>query len=318
MRMYTGLFTHDACMLHVTPEGHPEQATRLSAVLNALNKPEFEDLLYFTSKAAHLDSIYAVHPKTFIDFLHSSVPQNERLLSIDPDTYLSQGSWLAALHSSGAVIDAIDAVMARNITNAFCAIRPPGHHAEPTTSMGFCLWNHIAIGAHHARMKHDLQRVAIIDFDVHHGNGTQKICEKDPGLFYASVHEMPLYPGSGYPDERGPWHQCLNIPLSPGSGSAEFRAAMKIIGQEIIHFAPEFLLISAGFDAHEKDPLATLNLRDDDFYWATNMLTDIASEICNGRIVSSLEGGYDEGALASAVGSHVRALMHASSKETST
>jgi acetoin utilization deacetylase AcuC-like enzyme len=230
----------------------------------------------------------------------------------DPDTYMSPGSAEAASRAAGAVIAAVDGVMGGDFRNAFCAVRPPGHHAERARAMGFCLFNNVAVGALHARATHGLKRIAVVDFDVHHGNGTQDIFFDAPDLFYASTHQMPLYPGTGSPDERGIAGNVLNRPLRPGSGSVEFRAAYRdSVLPALEAFVPEFIFISAGFDAHRADPLANLALSEEDFGWVTAEICAIAARLCEGRVVSTLEGGYDLGALAASAAAHVRALIEA-------
>jgi acetoin utilization deacetylase AcuC-like enzyme len=225
---------------------------------------------------------------------------------------VSSGSGEAALRAAGGVVAAVDRVMSGNVQNAFCAVRPPGHHAEPTRAMGFCLFNNVAIGALHARAKHGLKRVAVVDFDVHHGNGTQVMFEEDEDLFFASSHQMPLYPGTGRPQERGRANNIVNATLDPGAGSHEFRQAWSnTVLPALGSFRPEFILISAGFDAHRRDPLANLNLVEEDYAWVTAQVCAIAKQHCAARVVSTLEGGYDLSALASSAAAHVKALMAA-------
>jgi acetoin utilization deacetylase AcuC-like enzyme len=231
---------------------------------------------------------------------------------IDADTFMSAGSAQAAMHAAGAAITAVDGVMAGEFRNAFCAVRPPGHHAERDSAMGFCLFNNIAVGALHARIRHGLTRIAVVDFDVHHGNGTQDIAFDDPDFFYASSHQMPLYPGTGSPSERGVAGNIVNRPLPSGSGSAEFRTSWRDhILPALEAFAPGFVFISAGFDAHRADPLANLNLVEDDFAWVTAEICAVAQGVCAGRVVSALEGGYELDALAASAVAHVRALIEA-------
>jgi acetoin utilization deacetylase AcuC-like enzyme len=235
----------------------------------------------------------------------------EGYVLLDGDTTASPGSGEAALRAAGALIAAIDAVINGEAANAFCAVRPPGHHAESDQAMGFCLFNNVAIGAAHARQAHGLERVAVIDFDVHHGNGTQHMFEQDPGLFYASTHQWPLYPGTGAPEEQG-CGNILNVPLPPGAGSAEFREAMaEIVLPVLDQFGPDLVIISAGFDAHAADPLAMLELVEADYAWVTKALAELAWTHCGGRVVSALEGGYDLAALARSAAAHVRSLMNA-------
>lgn len=253
-----------------------------------------------------------VHPSALIDRVLAPVRSDERRW-IDGDTVMSAGSAEAALRAAGAVCDAIDSVMAGDADNAFCAVRPPGHHAEPGRAMGFCLFNNVAVGALHAREKHGIGRVAAIDFDVHHGNGTQAAFESDGDLFYASTHQWPLYPGTGAAGETGVGNIC-NVPLAAGSGSAEFRHAMsETVLPALEAFRPDLILLSAGFDAHKDDPLAGLKFRTEDYGWATARLVELAEGLCGGRLVSALEGGYDLQALADSAVAHVGALAGADS-----
>ena len=260
---------------------------------------------------AEREQIARVHPRSYVDGILEAIPSHG-YYGIDMDTVVSPGSGEAALRAAGALCAAVDAVMAGEADNAFCAVRPPGHHAEPQRAMGFCLFNNVAIGAAQARAVHGLTRVAVVDFDVHHGNGTQAMFWDDAELFFGSTHQMPLYPGTGAHNERGVAGNIVNVPLPPFAGSEEFRLAM---GEGILpalrQFAPEFLLVSAGFDAHEDDPLAQLRFRDEDYAWATAELRQVAEDCCSGRLVSTLEGGYDLAALASSASAHVRALMAA-------
>ena len=309
--MTTRLYTHEACFDHDPGRMHPEQPARLKAVLAALEDPVFSDLDRQQSPKAEVEQITRVHPEAFVKEVLSAVPQTGHR-GVDPDTILSPGSGEAALRAAGAVCAAVDAVMAEEIGNAFCAVRPPGHHAEPTRAMGFCLFNNVAIGALHARVVHRVNRVAVVDFDVHHGNGTQAAFWADPDLFFASTHQMPLYPGTGSPTETGSGDNILNVGLHPMAGSAEFREAMSLqVLPRLAKFQPDFVLISAGFDAHVADPLASLCLNEDDFGWATTEIARIAESSCGGRLVSTLEGGYDLEALANSAAAHVQALMEA-------
>ncbi|MEL3890497.1 histone deacetylase family protein [Ferrovibrio sp. MS7] len=307
--MATALFSHSACLHHDTGPGHPECADRLRAILARLETEEFAWLDRREAPLAEVSQIARVHGEGFAEALLDAVPA-EGYAAIDGDTVISPGSGEAALRAAGAVCAAVDAVMQGEIRNAFCAVRPPGHHAEPDQAMGFCLFNNVAIGALHARARWGVRRVAVIDFDVHHGNGTQAAFNNDPDLFYASTHQSPLYPGTGQAHEHGVAGNILNLPLRPFAGSAEFRARVaEQLLPELRRFKPELLLISAGFDAHARDPLAQLNLTDDDYYWVTEQLLKIAADTAEGRVVSALEGGYDLRALASASAAHVRALM---------
>ena len=308
--MTTLLFSHPACENHIPDLGHPENPGRLRAVTQALAAAEFDGLLRREAPRAEAAQIARVHPGGFVEDLLAQVP-TEGVYGLDPDTFLSPGSGEAALRAAGAVVAAVDAVMAGEADNAFCAVRPPGHHAEPDRAMGFCLFNNVAVGALHARAAHGLHRVAVVDFDVHHGNGTQAAFWNDPDLFYASTHQSPLYPGTGSPRERGVNANIVNVPLQPGAGSAVFRQAMRdFVVPALTSFQPEFLFISAGFDAHAEDPLAGLDFTEEDYAWATEELLAVARGACGGRLVSVLEGGYNPGALGRSVAAHVRALMN--------
>jgi len=308
--MTTLLLTHEACLAHDPGPHHPESPARLKAVLTALAAPAFAKLARGEAPKASLEQIALVHPGDFANRVLAVVPKQGRA-ALDADTVLSPGSGEAALRAAGACIAAVDAVMKREAQNAFCAVRPPGHHAEPRRAMGFCLFNNVAIAALHARRTHGIGRVAVIDFDVHHGNGTQAAFERDPTLFYASTHQMPLYPGTGDARERGVGN-IVNAPLRPMSGSDEFRKAFStIILPALEAFRPEFVIISAGFDAHRDDPLAQLMLVAADYAWSTERLAEIAKKHARGRIVSSLEGGYNLDALAESAAAHVAALMAA-------
>jgi acetoin utilization deacetylase AcuC-like enzyme len=306
--MTTLLYTHPACLDHDPGRHHPESPARLRAVLEALDSPEFARLERREAPEASLDDIERVHPRGFIERLLAAVPSAGHV-GIDADTILSPQSGRAALRAAGAVVAAVDAVVAGEADNAFCAVRPPGHHAEPGRAMGFCLFNNVAIGALRARETHGLARVAVIDFDVHHGNGTQARFAADPSLFYASTHQFPLYPGTGAARETGVGN-IVNVPLPPMAGSAEFRLG---VVREILHaldaFRPEIVLISAGFDAHRRDPLAQLLLDEADYTWITEELLKIARRHAGGRVVATLEGGYDLAALGASVAAHIRVLM---------
>ena len=308
--MTTRVYTHPACLTHDMGMGHPESPARLTSVLAALKTPEFSALDWAEAPKAEFAQIMRAHPPAYIEAMLAAVPERG-LVAVDADTILSPGSGEAALRAAGALVAAVDDVAKQKVTNAFCAVRPPGHHAEAETAMGFCLFNNVAIGAYHAREVHGLSRVAVMDFDVHHGNGTQAIFERDPKLFYASTHQMPLYPGTGARQETGVGNIC-NAPLPPNAGSDEFRAAMsERVLPAIDAFKPDLLIISAGFDAHKADPLANLELVEADYAWATDELADIARRHCAGRLVSALEGGYDLRALAASAAIHVQRLMAA-------
>lgn len=306
--MTTLLYTHEACLAHDPGAYHPESPARLEAVLAALTAPEFAGLERREAPQAALDDLVRVHPLSVVERLLAAVPERG-YVAIDADTVISPGSGEAALRAAGAVAAAVDAVVAGEADNAFCAVRPPGHHAEPGRPMGFCLFNNVAVGALRARAVHGLARVAVVDFDVHHGNGTQARFADDPTLFYASTHQSPLYPGTGAASEIGVGN-IVNRPLRPQAGSHEFRQAMsREILPALAAFAPEMVLISAGFDAHRADPLAQLLLDEADFAWATGQLMEMARRYARGRVVSTLEGGYDLSALGASAAAHVRALM---------
>ena len=308
--MPTALITHPACLLHEMPRGHPERPERLKEVLNALAGEPFAQLLRKEAPKADEDALARVHSRDFIRDILDSIPRSG-FAQLDSDTIASPGTGEAILRAAGAVVLGVDMVMAGEVKNAFCAVRPPGHHATPTRAMGFCLFNNVAVGALHARAVHGLKRIAVVDFDVHHGNGTQDMFTRDANLFYGSTHQSPLYPGTGARSESGVGN-IVNVPLRPMSGSTEFRRAYdEIILPALEDFAPDFILISAGFDAHRRDPLAQLMLVEEDYGWVTERLVACAARHCEGRIVSSLEGGYDLEALAASSAAHVRALMAA-------
>jgi acetoin utilization deacetylase AcuC-like enzyme len=308
--MTTLLYTHPACLDHDPGRHHPEAPARLRAVLTALDELEFARLERREAPEATLDDLVRVHPRRHVARILGAVPRSGHV-GIDADTILSPASGAAALRAAGAVVAAVDAVVAKAADNAFCAVRPPGHHAEPERAMGFCLFNNAAIGALRAREVHGLARVAVIDFDVHHGNGTQAAFETDGSLFYASTHQYPLYPGTGAASETGVGN-IVNVPLRPMSGSGQFRLA---VSQRILPaldaFRPELVLVSAGFDAHKNDPLAQLMLEDGDYTWVTEKLLEIAYRHAKGRLVATLEGGYDLAALGACVAAHIRVLMSA-------
>ncbi|MGA8277199.1 MAG: histone deacetylase family protein [Rhodanobacteraceae bacterium] len=306
--MTVALFTHPACLDHNPGVGHPESPARLAAVLQSLDAPRFSAIERLAAPRATLEQLAHAHARTLIDDVLDNAPA-EGLRRLDADTLMSPASAEAALRAAGAVCAAVDAVLDGDVERAFCAVRPPGHHATRDTAMGFCLFNNVAVGAAHALSMHRLERVAIVDFDVHHGNGTQDIFWSDVRVLYASSHQWPLYPGTGAVDERGAGN-IVNAPLAPGAGSAEFRTAYdRIILPALDTFAPQLVLISAGFDAHRLDPLAGLNLEAADYAWVTERLVEIAERHAQGRVVSSLEGGYSLDALRSASEAHVAALL---------
>jgi acetoin utilization deacetylase AcuC-like enzyme len=303
------LFTHPACLEHDPGYGHPECPERLRVVLRALETVAFSDLLRELAPRATEAQLALVHPGGYIDAILAIRPEAGETIALEPDTLMSTGSVEAALRAAGGAIAAVDAVVEGWARAAFVAVRPPGHHAEPARPMGFCLFNNAAIAAMHARSL-GLKRIAVVDFDVHHGNGTQAAFADDPDLFYASSHQSPCYPYTGAAEERGVAGNILNVPLRPGSGSEVFRRAWESeILPALERFAPELLIISAGFDAHRADPLAQLRLDTADFAWVTRELMAVADRHCGSRLVSLLEGGYDLDALAASAAVHVRALM---------
>ncbi len=313
--MTTLLVTHPACMAHEPGLYHPERPARLEAIMAALDDPDFADLERRKAPVAELAQVARAHSAGYVSRILDAVP-DRGLEMLDGDTVLSPGSGEAALRAAGAVVMAVDAVMAGEADNAFCAVRPPGHHAEPDQPMGFCLFNNAALAALHACEHHGLARSAVVDFDVHHGNGTQACFWDSDRVFFASSHQMPLYPGSGASGERGRNANILNVPLNPGDGSAAFRLAWsQRILPALKDFAPEFIVISAGFDAHKNDPLANLALETADYHWVTAEIVQLAADCAKGRVVSTLEGGYDLEALAVSAAAHVKALMAAPGRD---
>ncbi|MEL6372761.1 MAG: histone deacetylase family protein [Pseudomonadota bacterium] len=312
--MATLYITHDRFIDHDTGPGHPERPDRMRSVHKALAADAFDAL--DRRQAPWRDdveaAITAAHPKSYVDDLKARAPSpGGDLVRLDPDTVMSPGTWEAAMRAVSGGLDAVDAVMGGDVANAFCAVRPCGHHAERTTAMGFCLFNNVAIAGMYARARHGAERVAVIDFDVHHGNGTQDIYEREPALFFASTHQMPLYPGTGALSETGVGNIC-NAPLRPGDGKEPFQDAFESrVLPALRHFGPDLILISAGFDAHRDDPLANLQLTEADFVWATGKIAEVADKHCEGRLVSMLEGGYDLAALERSVAAHVGMLMQA-------
>lgn len=305
--MSVALFTHPAALAHDTGEGHPECADRLRYVLRALEAPEFEHLLREQAPQATRDQLQAVHDADYIDALYA-LP-HDQVTVIDGDTIFGPGTLEAALRAAGGAAAAVDAVMEGWAQAAFVAMRPPGHHAETDRAMGFCFFNNAAVAARQAQRRWGLKRVAIVDFDVHHGNGTQYIFAHDPQVMYASSHQYPCFPGTGAQTEMGVGN-IVNVPLPPGATGEMFQQAWRIhILPRLQSFAPELIVISAGFDAHAADPLGQMRLKETDFAWITRELCGIADKTCHGRVVSLLEGGYDLHALAQSCAAHVRALM---------
>ncbi|MCB1519611.1 MAG: histone deacetylase family protein [Hyphomicrobiaceae bacterium] len=316
--MPTLLLTHPCFVDHDTGYGHPERPDRMRVIDRVLEHELFQAL--HREEAPLRDDveqqILLAHPASHLELVRKSRPSKEGdQVRLDPDTVMSPGSWQAALRAVGAGLEAVDRVMdpKSGNRNAFCQVRPCGHHAEANRAMGFCLFSNVAIAALYARARHGAERVAVVDFDVHHGNGTQDIFETDKDMFFGSTHQMPLYPGTGALSETGVGN-VWNAPLRSGDGGSAFREAMESrILPALRNFSPDIILISAGFDAHRDDPLASLELVEDDFMWVTRRLVDIAEKQCDGRVVSMLEGGYDLKALARSVGVHVKTLMDAAS-----
>lgn len=291
--------------------GHPERPERLRAVLDVLDGEGFARLERTDATSADDALLALVHPANYITTIKEAAPSQGRV-QLDGDTAMNAGTWEAAMRAAGGARDAVAAVMSARADNAFVAMRPPGHHAETATPMGFCFFNSIAIAARVAQAEHGAERIAIMDFDVHHGNGTQEIFWSDPTVLYSSTHQMPLYPGTGSKSETGDHNTIVNAPLRPNDGSEDFARAMREgILPRIAEFQPDLLLISAGFDAHRRDPLAQINLQEEDFAWATEQLMEIAANSCDGRVVSLLEGGYDLQGLAGSAAAHVETLMGA-------
>ncbi len=309
--MSTLLITHAACLEHLTPLGHPERPDRLRAIERALEAEKFQTLARVQAPIAPIETIALCHPMDYITAVREAGPK-EGLIHLDADTAMSPGTFEAALRAAGGAIHAVDEVLTKKANNAFIATRPPGHHAETARPMGFCLFDNAAIAARYAQRHYGIANAAIVDFDVHHGNGSQQIFWSDKTVMYCSTHQMPLFPGTGAVGETGEHNTVVNAPLRPGDGAQAFRAALESrILPRLTEFKPELIIISAGFDAHMRDPLANINLAEADFVWATQKIMDIADRFAGGRIVSLLEGGYDLQALGNSVAAHVATLMHA-------
>jgi len=308
--MDTWVFHHPACLAHEPGPGHPESPQRLHVVMKALRQPEFSQLAWREAPLGTREQVLLVHGAEYVDAIAAAAPSSGLVALDGGDTLMSSGTWEAVMRCVGAACAGVDAVVAGNAANVFCATRPCGHHAEPERAMGFCIFNQAAIAAAYALEAHGLQRVAVVDFDVHHGNGTQAAFFHRPQLFFGSSHQSPLYPGTGAEHETGASGNIVNLPLPPGCGSKLFRST---VAGELLpalrRFAPQLIVISAGFDAHRCDPLANMTLEDEDFAWITREVMEIAGEVCEGRIVSILEGGYSTEGLLGGSAAHVRALL---------
>jgi acetoin utilization deacetylase AcuC-like enzyme len=307
--MTTLYLHHPATLEHKTPLGHPERPDRIRAIEKAVAQERFAALTRIEAPYGDVQSVLLAHPEEYVRAIEEVAPRTG-LVQIDADTSMSPGTFEAVMRAVGAAVLAVDQVMTGKAKNAFSAMRPPGHHAERTQAMGFCFFNNAAIAARHAQKMHGAERVAIVDWDVHHGNGSQDIFWSDPTVMYCSTHQMPLYPGTGAPSERGEHNTIVNAPMRPGDGGEVFRHAFETaILPRLEEFRPDLIVISAGFDAHMRDPLANINLLEGDFGWATRKLMDVADRHAGGRIVSLLEGGYDLEGLARSVEAHLDALM---------
>ena len=305
--MGTGIITTDSYLNHDTGKGHPERADRVTVIIDNLKKMKSKSLIWKKPKKFDLKYLQLAHDIDYLNSVKDSFP-NHGLSFLDGDTILSPGSKKATIDAVGSILIGIDGVMNKEFKNAFCAVRPPGHHAEKQKAMGFCVYNNVAVGTYYLIEKYNLKKVAIIDFDVHHGNGTQNIFYNNEKVLYISSHQYPYYPGSGAANDKGNKNNILNVPLNAGTKSHEFLNAYDNIFKKLKEFKPEFILLSAGFDAHRDDPLAQINLESKDFYTLTKRIMSIAKEICGGKIVSILEGGYDLNALKDSVNYHVKSL----------
>jgi acetoin utilization deacetylase AcuC-like enzyme len=306
--MKTGLITSDTYQNHNTGDGHPEKIDRVSVVIDNFKKLDNKDLVWKKPSKFDRSLLEITHNSDYINFVEKSFPE-KGLSFLDGDTIVSPGSKDATLDAVGSIITAIDGVQNKNFKNAFCAVRPPGHHAEKNKAMGFCIYNNVAVGANYLINKYKLNKVAIIDFDVHHGNGTQDIFYNSEKVLYISTHQYPYYPGSGTNEEKGKHNNILNIPLPAGTTSEEYLNAYEFVLKKIKEFRPEFILLSAGFDAHKDDPLAQLQLESKDFYNITKRTLELSKQYCDGKVVSILEGGYDLLALQESTEMHVKALL---------
>ena len=306
--MKTGLIVSDTFQNHNTGVGHPEQVARVSVIIDNFKKLNNKNLIWKKPSIVKNEILKTTHDSTYVDFVQNSFPKNE-LLFLDGDTIISPGSKEVTIDAVGSIIAAIDGVENKEFENAFCAVRPPGHHAKKNKAMGFCIYNNVAVGAHYLIEKYNYKRIAIIDFDVHHGNGTQDIFYNEEKVLYISTHQYPFYPGSGSESEKGKYNNIFNLPLPAGTSSEEYLNAYEFVLKRIKEFKPEFILFSAGFDAHQNDPLAQFRLTSNDFYKLTKRTLELSKQYCNGKVVSILEGGYDLNALKESSSMHVSALL---------
>jgi acetoin utilization deacetylase AcuC-like enzyme len=306
--MKTGIITTNTYLDHNTGQGHPERADRVSAVIESLKKFKNKNLIWKKPSTFDRKLLEITHNNNYVNKVEKSFPE-KGLVFLDGDTIVSPGSKQAALDAVGSIIAAIDGVQSKEFQNAFCAVRPPGHHAEKNKAMGFCIYNNVAVGTQYLLDKYKLNKVAIVDFDVHHGNGTQDIFYDNEKVLYISTHQYPFYPGTGGDDERGKYNNIFNVPLPAGTTSEKYLSAYEFVLKKLKEFKPEFILFSAGFDAHENDPLAQFQLKSKDFYELTKRTLSLAKSCCNGKIVSVLEGGYDLNALKESVDYHVKSLL---------
>jgi acetoin utilization deacetylase AcuC-like enzyme len=304
----TGLITSDTYKNHNTGDGHPEKMDRVSIIIENFKKINNKNIIWKKPSKVKNDILKITHSSKYINFVQNSFPDNG-ILFLDGDTVISPGSKEATIDAVGSIISAIDGIQNKEFKNAFCAVRPPGHHAEKNKAMGFCIYNNVAVGAHYLLEKYKLNKIAIIDFDVHHGNGTQDIFFNNEKVIYISTHQYPYYPGSGAQNEKGKYNNILNIPLPAGTTSEEYLNAYEFVLKKIKEFKPEFIMFSAGFDAHKNDPLAQLQLKSKDFYDLTKRTLELSKLYCNGKVVSILEGGYDLNALKESTEAHVNALL---------
>ncbi len=306
--MKTGLITSDSCQNHDTGPGHPEQIARVSVIIENFKKLNNKNILWKKPSIITDDIIKDVHNEEYIKLVKKSFPKNG-FFSLDGDTIISPGSQNAVFDAAGSIITAIDGVQNKEFKNAFCPVRPPGHHCNQNKAAGFCILNNVAIGAQYLLNKYKYKKIAIIDFDVHHGNGTQDIFFENENVLFVSTHQYPYYPGTGSEKEKGKFNNIFNIPLPAGTNSEEYLNAFEFVLKKIKEFQPEFILISAGFDGHEDDPLAQLKLQTEDFYKITKRILEISKKFCKGKVVSILEGGYDLHALQESTQRHVDALI---------